>query len=393
MTTARSLKSWYWLHKWSSLVCTAFLLIICLTGLPLIFHEEIEHWLQEGKPYAVVPEGTARASMDSILATARTHYPGEDIEYVYMDDHEPGVWVGMSPAQNVDPKQHHYMRFDAHTGELLHDGPTQFEEQFTFMGLMLALHVDMFAGLPGQLFLGFMGLLFVIAIISGVVLYGPFMKKLEFGTVRKQKSTRLKWLDLHNLLGAVTLVWATVVGLTGVINELSQPLFALWQSTDVAALTAQYKDDPPVTSLASADQALRAAQQAVPGNQVVSFSYPGNSYATPHHYVFWTKGSTPLTSHVFTPVLVDAATAKVTAVAHPPWYLVLLELSSPLHFGDYGGLPLKILWALMDILTIVVLGSGLYLWVARRKTNDERVRKLAASLSSTSQQQPATQTS
>src|SRR3546814_11980216 len=63
-----------------------------------------------------------------------------------------------------------------------------------------------------SLFLALMGLLFVIAIVSGVVLYGPFMKKLSFGTVRKHRSTRLKWLDLHNLLGAVTLVWATVVG-------------------------------------------------------------------------------------------------------------------------------------------------------------------------------------
>lgn len=380
MTAARSLKTWYWLHKWSSLICTAFLLIICLTGMPLIFHEEIEHWLQEGKPYAVVPEGTARVNMDSILATARAAYPGEDVEYVYMDDAEPGVWVGMSPADNLDPKQHHYMRFDAHTGELLHDGPTQFEEQFTFMGVMYALHVDLFAGLPGQLFLGAMGLLFVIAIISGVVLYAPFMKKLSFGTVRKERSSRLKWLDLHNLLGAVTLVWATVVGVTGVINELSQPLFALWQSTEVAALTAQYQNDPPVTQVASADLAMQAAQQAVPGNQIVSFSYPGNSYATPHHFMFWTKGATPLTSHLFTPVLVDAATAQVTAVAHPPWYLVALELSSPLHFGDYAGLPLKILWAVMNFLTIVVLGSGLYLWFARRRANDERVRKLADSL-------------
>jgi len=36
-----------------------------------------------------------------------------------------------------------------------------------------------------------------------------------------------------------------------------------------------------------------------------------------------------------------------------------------LHFGDYGGLPLKIIWALLDLVTITVLGSGLYLWLRR----------------------------
>jgi uncharacterized iron-regulated membrane protein len=48
-----------------------------------------------------------------------------------------------------------------------------------------------------------------------------------------------------------------------------------------------------------------------------------------------------------------------------PWYLQALELSRPLHFGDYGGLPLKIIWALLDLVTIMVLGSGIYLWIAR----------------------------
>ena len=40
-------------------------------------------------------------------------------------------------------------------------------------------------------------------------------------------------------------------------------------------------------------------------------------------------------------------------------------MSRPLHFGDYGGMPLKIIWALLDLATIIVLGSGLYLWAAK----------------------------
>jgi uncharacterized iron-regulated membrane protein len=37
----------------------------------------------------------------------------------------------------------------------------------------------------------------------------------------------------------------------------------------------------------------------------------------------------------------------------------------PLHFGDYGGMPFKIIWAVLDVITIMVLGSGLYLWLWR----------------------------
>ncbi len=376
MTAAASLKTWYGWHKWTSLVCTVFLLVICVTGLPLVFHEEIEHWLEEGKPFAIVDAGTPRVATDQLMASARAQYPNEVIEYVFFDEDHPTVYVGMSPSHTGDPKLTHYMRFDAHTGEMLHDAPTVREEQFTFMGMMLALHVDLFTGLPGQLFLGFMGLLFVIAIVSGVVLYGPFMKKLDFGTVRKERSRRLKWLDLHNLLGIVLLGWMMVVGVTGVINELSRPLFGLWQATDLVELTSSYHDTDPPRQLASADAALRAAAQAVPNHRIISFSHPGNMFATPHHYMVWTRGDTPFTSHLIIPVLVDAVTAEVTAVARPPWYLTMLALSQPLHFGDYGGLPLKILWVLLDLLTIVVLASGLYLWFARRKATDARVAQL-----------------
>ncbi|MNU11542.1 hypothetical protein D3C72_2594860 [compost metagenome] len=44
-----------------------------------------------------------------------------------------------------------------------------------------------------------------------------------------------------------------------------------------------------------------------------------------------------------------------------------MGLSQPLHFGDYGGRPMQILWAVLDVLTIIVLGSGVYLWVVRRR--------------------------
>ena len=50
-----------------------------------------------------------------------------------------------------------------------------------------------------------------------------------------------------------------------------------------------------------------------------------------------------------------------------PWYVKALALSQPLHFGDYGALPLKLLWAILTLFTMIVLGSGLYLWLGKRR--------------------------
>lgn len=67
------------------------------------------------------------------------------------------------------------------------------------------------------------------------------------------------------------------------------------------------------------------------------------------------------------PALADAVTGRVVAVRDVPWYATLLFLSQPLHFGDYGGAPLKLIWALLDIVAIIVLCSGLYLWQAKHR--------------------------
>ena len=69
---------------------------------------------------------------------------------------------------------------DAHTGAYL-DAP-DVTGRFTY--IMLKLHADMFAGLPGKLFLGLMEILFCVAIISGIVVYAPSMRKLDFGAYR-----------------------------------------------------------------------------------------------------------------------------------------------------------------------------------------------------------------
>ncbi len=376
MTAASTIKTWYLVHKWTSLVCTIFLLIICLTGLPLVFHHEIEHWLDDAKPLSDVPASTPPANLDKLVTQARSMYPGEVVDYLFFDPDEPQVYVGMAKKPGDGQVSGHAVRMDGRTGDVLLDGPLYTQDRFSFMGIMLSLHVDLFASLPGELFLGFMGLLFCIAIVSGVVLYGPFMKKLEFGTVRAGRSTRLKWLDLHNLLGIVTLVWAFVVGFTGVINELSTPLFRLWQSTELVRILEPYKGQGVPAELSSAQAAADTARKALPGNEVSFIAFPGNAFGSPHHYIAWMRGATPLTSKMNTPVLIDGRNGELTTVAKMPWYLTALELSRPLHFGDYGGLPLKIIWAVLDLITIVVLVSGLYLWLARRRATETRTAEL-----------------
>ena len=123
----------------------------------------------------------------------------------------------------------------------------------------------------------------------------------------------------------------------------------------------------------SLDAAVERARDALPGMTLQFVAFPGSSYSTDHHYAVFFHGDTPLTTHLTTPALIDARTGELTAVAPTPWYVKALSLSQPLHFGDYGGLPLKLLWAALTLFTIHVLGTGLYLWLAKRRAGSASV--------------------
>src|SRR5690606_9605817 len=165
--TAKSLRAWAWVHKWTSLICTVFMLLLCVTGLPLIFHHEIGHLLGTEIEAPAMSADTPYASLDKVLETAQAQHPNLVPQFLFREEDETNLWMfrfGETAAATDDDK---FVAVDARTALPLEE--PKFNEGFIY--LMFKLHVDLFAGLAGTLFLGFMGLLLVIAIVSGVVLY------------------------------------------------------------------------------------------------------------------------------------------------------------------------------------------------------------------------------
>jgi uncharacterized iron-regulated membrane protein len=381
--TTKTLRKWSWVHKWTSLICTAFLLMLCTTGLPLIFKDEIDHLLHEEVDAAEVPAGTPKANLDRVVAAGLAKHSDQVVQFVIWDREEPNVvMLSVGKSYDSDPTKNLLVRVDAHTAQYL-DSP-DVTRRLTY--ILLKLHTDMFADLPGKLFLGLMGILFVVAIVSGVVVYAPSMRKLEFGTVRHHRPRRVRWLDLHNLLGVVTAAWVLVVGFTGVVNTWADVILKIWQFGQLSEMTGSFKGMPVPQKLGSIEVTVQTAQRAVPGMTPFFVAYPGTPFTSHGHFAVFMRGGTPLTSRLLKPALVDAATGEFTDARDMPWYVTALFVSQPLHFGDYGGMPLKIIWAVLDLITIAVLGSGLYLWL--RRSPQPRREAAAAEIAAPSHGQP-----
>lgn len=366
-----TIRAWYLVHKWSSIVPTVFLLMLCVTGLPLIFHDEIE--ALEGVDYETAlpgaPSAESGVSLDTMLETALAERPGEVPLFMAFSQESPLLTVTTGPTPDAAGEDMTLLFFDRATGESLGPAPGG-----GVMDFLLQLHTDMFLGQPGMWLLGVMGLLFVVALISGTVLYAPFMRRLRFGTLRTDRSRRVGRLDQHNLGGIVILAWALVVGGTGAINAFADPLIANWREGELAAMTAEYGGARPVApaDYGSLDGAMAEAQAVLPGRNPQFIAFPGGDWSTARHYAMFFQGDRPLTEHLLTPALIDAESGELVDARAMPALNQALMMSKPLHFGDYGGLPLKALWALLTLATIWVLWTGVLLWWRRSPGAIER---------------------
>lgn len=364
------LRRWCVVHKWTSLVATAFLLLLCLTGLPLVFHHEIDALTRA--PVLEAGDDARRASLDDVIAAAVEANPGTVPLYLTYELDEPLVYATVAPAVDAPESRMTTLPFDARSGALLRAPPLD----EGVMAFLLDLHASLLLGLPGTLGLGLVALVFLAAIVSGVVVYAPFMRRLVFGTVRRERSARLKWLDTHNLFGIVTTGWLAVVSFTGFVLAMETPITLLWQSGQLAELTAPWQGSAVPERPVPVERARAAALAGSPDSAISFIAWPGTPFSSRHHYLVALRGDTPLTERLVRVALVDAATGELSALRSTPWYVTAAFVSVPLHFGDYGGLALKVLWALLDVAAIVVLGTGLYLWV--RKGNVPFERRIAA---------------
>ncbi|MEM1417373.1 MAG: PepSY-associated TM helix domain-containing protein [Myxococcota bacterium] len=360
------------LHRRCGLFVCLNLAVLSLTGVILVFHEEIDTFL------GAMPEARGEGALVSLAETvevARASRPEAHPVFVFQepDAHPHVVFVGLTEgAPRIEEAEP--VAVDRRGGELLGD----IDLRGSFTGLVLQLHAELFLGPFGKLLTGAIGLAFLVSLLSGVAVYGPMMRRFRFGMLRVRRARRTLVADLHKLVGVATLGWTLVVAVTGILLSLGSILLQVYATTELAALGAHHADAPLVTDLRSLDAAVASAEATEPGRHWAIVALPGSDLASPRDYSVLLQGKEGLEQKVMTMALVDAL-APERAEAHAfPWYLQALMVSEPLHFGDYGGWPLKLVWALLGLATLLVSLSGV--WVFGRSRRDARARRRTEAL-------------
>ncbi len=355
------------LHRRCGLfVCLNFVLLSA-TGVILVFHEEIDVLLGE------VPEARGEGELVTLaraIEVAQASRPDASPVFLFREpDALPGVLiVGLSDGERrleaADP-----VAVDRRGGALL----GELDLRGSFTGLVLQLHAELLLGPFGKLLTGAIGLALLVSLLSGAMVYGPMMRRFSFGMLRVGRAPRTVAADLHKLLGVTTLGWTLVVAVTGILLSLGSVLLQFYATTELAALGAHHADAPLVTDLGSVDAAVASAEATDPGRDWAIVALPGSDLASPQDYSVLLQGRAGIERKLLTMALVDALAPERAEKHEFPWYIQALMVSEPLHFGDYGGWPLKIVWALLGLATLFVSLSGV--WVFTRSRRDERARR------------------
>ena len=405
-------KATIWTHRWSALVLGLLLVLICTTGVPLLYSAEINRATHAGAY-------DAAGSTDLSLAQARESMRAHDATFVpqsiwLTDD----VYVGM----NYDDGRR--VSVDASNGRVLGDFHAYEGFVGTSMSLLINFHdclmsCEEYAGyqawlgksVPGTAWLGFdgekvtwaglligvTGLLLLFLALSGVWLWWPGVKRWFVAVrVRLHKGRYARDYDLHQVAGMIAipllLIWAvTAMGFEFGFVEKAWYGAMPGEARESATLESKKSDAPDIDLATAQPAAVAAAKRAAPdvqGPVGVDLPPADDEAAT---YVFWFQnGFDPYGKNQYPGNLsinVDRRDATRTALTYgspenSTAQLIYEDYNFTVHAGWLVGPWWRTIWAILGLVPLLLAITGLSTWLYKRGVRKRRHRRAGATRAS-----------
>jgi len=358
-------KLWFLVHSWLALPIWFFVLIVCFTGMLAVVSQEIV-WLANPDVRASKPDDNAeRLSFQQVLDALHKAEPDMAVNSLSQPDGSHFALTaqvtyadGSSPLLYVNP----------YTGAIQGKMP-----DFNFEAFTRALHgwwlVPFTNGFSwGWYLVSLLGLPVLASLVTGLVVYKKFWKGF-FKPVRTGHGSRIFWGDLHRLAGVWSIWFIAVIAITSIWFLIRAILFdnqITISSEPIVPVIAREQvpqtvdgSPPPRIDL---DEAARIAGLAIPSLDITSISLPATAYS---HIEMGGRGWYPL---MFQSASVNPYTRQVDSqflLSDRSALEFVTESMRPLHTGDFGGLPIKLIWFFFGLILTLMVFSGLLIWTKR----------------------------
>jgi uncharacterized iron-regulated membrane protein len=321
----------------------------------------------------VAPTGP-RAPLEQVRALVAKRFPGYNVAWI----HEPerpdlahDVWFEKGDDARLALVDPYGPRFLAEVGAMT-----------TFWTFLQDLHFYLFAGRTGFLINGVGGLLLATLCVTGLFIWWP-------GKTRWRRAARVDWKarwrrlnwDLHTAGGLWAVVFVACWAITGAYFAFPQPFVAAVRS--VLAMTppvASPPAPPKGTPLLPVDTLVRRAMEAVPRHRPVWIMLP--HHEGEHLSMIQLEQIGAEIPHQATSVYLNPYTGAVLEVRWPEDQKAgdrVVGWFAKLHFGNFGGWPVKTLWAVIGLTPGALFVTGFLMWWNRVvRSRWRRARESAA---------------
>lgn len=364
------------IHHWAGLYAGILIGILSLTGALAVFIPEIDalvvkyHYNAQSPTFVPGNPKFSRA-LDSLTSQFPT-YSSLSVQLPEQSGHVAEVDLVVRPPGERFERYNFFI--DAGTDRIIGHR----DHQNSLANYLRQIHVRLYEGNWGRQLVGIGGLALVVLAVTGLLIYGNFMKKQAWPNVRKKTSLRIVMADWHKLFGISALAFNFVIAVTGAWLGL-QPWLMRWMD-----ITTPNAFQAPVVMEADADRALAVDWAEVFATTRREFPDLQPRYISPS-----TNGSGTIAVRGNIPGLVyerNINTLVISKSDYTPLFKYDIREQPPshklyfvqeaLHFGDFGGFALKVVYAILGLVSGFLSISGFVVYLCRRKKKIPEVNPL-----------------
>jgi len=354
-------------HSAMGLAFGALIYLTCLTGTASVLVDEIR-WVEQPAPAAAPPKPGA---LDRALSAVLAREPGARSLYAV---------TPQTPRQRLTvttygQKGEHAFIADANGAVTPRHTP--------FADFVTDLHMTLTAPAPwGSLAVGLAGAALLSLILSGVLSHPRIFR--DAFRLRLDGSVRLREAELHNRLSVWGLPFHLTVTLTGALFGLASltvtTIAGLGFHGDTARVYAPITGpaiaaDARPAELPDLEAVARRAEAEIAGGGLydIGVESPGTRGA---------RISVEVTASGRLPrgedIMFDQQGRRIgrTRFVTGPLGLQAYSAAAQLHFGFFGGLPVRLAYVVLGGALTFVSASGVTIWLARRKDRGRPSRRL-----------------
>jgi uncharacterized iron-regulated membrane protein len=344
-------------HLALGLAASALIYILCVSGTVFVFHEEIERWEQPAMPeFSEVRPGAAMRAAESVIAE--------------LDDTPHHFYVGLPTA--TMPRL--WVATDTRTWLFNTDGSLVAEADHEWSHFLEKLHY--YLTLPwvyGLTLVGILGVLMAALCLSGVLAHPRLFR--DAFRLRLGASDRLREADIHNRLSVWGLPFHFVIAATGAALGLSilvaSTLAPVVNDGDTDSFFApvfgaETDGDASPAPLADLAAALDNFKREHPEARAWYFSFHDPATADQDAKLVARHPRRVIFAEYY-PFDAEGTLTGRIGLSDGPWGKQFFASLYPLHFGSFGGLPVKLAYGLLGLAACVVSASGFRIWLIKRR--------------------------